>query len=75
VAPLRHRVEYAAVRALIAAAAFLPDAAVWALGTGVGRAFYTLDRVHRRIAERNLERAFPARAARSSTSGDCSSSC
>ncbi len=63
-APLRHRVEYAAVRALIAAAAFLPDAAVWALGTGVGRAFYTLDRVHRRIAERNLERAFPARAAR-----------
>ena len=34
-----------------------------AIGTTLGLAFYTVDRGHRRIAERNLATAFPARPA------------
>src|SRR4051812_9513347 len=60
---MKHRLEYAIVRALIAIVRMLPDAVVRGWGTLLGLAFYTLDRAHRRIAERNLAAAFPARPA------------
>jgi Kdo2-lipid IVA lauroyltransferase/acyltransferase len=60
---LRHRVEYLAVRTLIAVVRVVPDAVVRSMGTALGLLFYTLDRAHRRIAERNLTTAFPARPA------------
>ena len=58
---MRHRLEYVAVRALIGLVRVLPDAVVRGCGTLLGLAFYTIDRAHRRIAERNLAVAFPAR--------------
>ena len=58
---MRHRVEYLLVRLLLAAVRVAPDAVVRAMGTGLGLAFYTVDRAHRRIAERNLTTAFPSR--------------
>ena len=60
---MRHRLEYLIVRALIAVVRLMPDWLVRALGSGLGLAFYTVDRAHRRIAERNLATAFPARSA------------
>jgi KDO2-lipid IV(A) lauroyltransferase len=59
---LRHRLEYAIVRALITIVRVLPQAVVDACGAALGWAFYTLDGPHRRIALRNLATAFPARA-------------
>ena len=61
VVTVRHRVEYAAVMAVRAAARCLPMAAVIAAGTLLGRLFHALDRPHRRLALRNLEAAFPGR--------------
>ncbi len=58
---MRHRLEYLAVRALIAIVRVMPQPLVDAGGTLLGQAFYTLDRAHRRIALRNLSTAFPAR--------------
>ena len=58
---LQHRAEYAAVRAVIAVVRLLPMRAVLAAGTALGRAFYALDRVHRRHAVGNLVAAFPLR--------------
>jgi KDO2-lipid IV(A) lauroyltransferase len=46
---------------LIGAVRVMPDRLVRAMGHLLGLAFYTLDRAHRRIAERNLATAFPAR--------------
>jgi KDO2-lipid IV(A) lauroyltransferase len=60
---MRHRVEYLAVRTLVAILRVTPDAVVRAGGTMLGLAFYTIDRAHRRIAERNLAAAFPSRPA------------
>src|SRR5438067_6127145 len=60
---MKHRLEYAIVRVLIAIVRLLPDAVVRGWGTLLGLAFYTIDRPHRRIAERNLAAAFPARPA------------
>jgi KDO2-lipid IV(A) lauroyltransferase len=40
----------------------MPDPLVRAAGTLLGRAVYTFDRAHRRIAHRNLARAFPTRS-------------
>ena len=60
---MKHRLEYAIVRTLIAVVRVLPDAIVRGLGTTLGLMFYTIDRAHRRIAERNLAAAFPARPA------------
>ncbi len=60
---MRHRIEYLLVRTLIALVGVTPDLLVRAGGTLVGLAFYTVDRAHRRIAERNLATAFPARPA------------
>ena len=60
---MKHRLEYAIVRALVTVVRVMPDAIVRAWGTALGLTFYTIDRAHRRIAERNLEAAFPARPA------------
>jgi KDO2-lipid IV(A) lauroyltransferase len=60
---MRHRLEYLIVRALIVIVGVTPDALVRVGGTALGLAFYTIDRAHRRIAERNLAAAFPARPA------------
>jgi Kdo2-lipid IVA lauroyltransferase/acyltransferase len=60
---MRHQLEYLAVRGLITAVRFMPGWLVRACGTALGVAFYTLDGGHRRIAQRNLAAAFPARSA------------
>jgi KDO2-lipid IV(A) lauroyltransferase len=49
------------VRGLIGAVRVMPDRLVRGIGHLLGLAFYTLDRAHRRIAERNLATAFPGR--------------
>jgi len=59
---MRHRVEYVIVLALMAIVRFMPDALVRACGTAIGLTFYTVDRAHRRIADRNLATAFPVRS-------------
>src|SRR5579864_4527398 len=60
---MRQRLEYLLVRMLLGLMRVTPDPVVRALGTTLGLAFYTLDRSHRRIAERNLAAAFPTRSA------------
>lgn len=60
---MRHRLEYLIVSWLIRAVRLMPDRLVRALGSALGLAFYTFDRAHRRIAERNLATAFPSRPA------------
>jgi KDO2-lipid IV(A) lauroyltransferase len=59
---MRHRLEYLLVGSLRALVRFMPDAVVRGCGTLLGRAFYTIDRAHRRIADRNLAAAFPSRS-------------
>ena len=59
---MKHRLEYAAVRALIAIVRVMPQALVDASGTLLGGAFYLVDGAHRRIALRNLATAFPSRS-------------
>jgi len=61
---MRHRLEYAFVKALFVAVRLMPDPLVRAAGTLLGRAVYTFDRAHRRIAHRNLASAFPSRTER-----------
>ena len=58
---IRHRLEYIGVRVLIAVARVMPPAAVQACGSAIGLSFYTIDRSHRRVAERNVSAAFPTR--------------
>jgi KDO2-lipid IV(A) lauroyltransferase len=60
---VRHRLEYLIVKGLVGIVRVMPDSLVHATGSALGLAFYTLDRAHRRIAERNLAVAFPVRAA------------
>jgi KDO2-lipid IV(A) lauroyltransferase len=40
----------------------MPPRLVDRLGTSLGLAFYTFDRAHRRVAEQNVEAAFPSRS-------------
>jgi KDO2-lipid IV(A) lauroyltransferase len=61
---MRRRVEYWLVKAVQMVVRWMPDAAVRALGTSLGLAFYALDRVHRRTALLNLASAFPGRPER-----------
>ena len=61
---MKHWLEYALVKGLFVMVRMVPDALVRATGTLLGRAFYTLDRAHRRIAHRNLASAFPTRSER-----------
>jgi Kdo2-lipid IVA lauroyltransferase/acyltransferase len=60
---LKHRLEYLLVRLVISFVRAAPDHVVRAFGTALGLAFYTIDRAHRRIAQRNLATAFPLRSA------------
>jgi Kdo2-lipid IVA lauroyltransferase/acyltransferase len=59
---IRHRLEYLAVVSVVAVVRLLPMRAVLAAGTLLGRAFYTFDRAHRRLAIENLRAAFPVRS-------------
>jgi len=61
---MKHRLEYALVKLLLVVIRVVPDSLVRASGTLLGLAFYTLDRAHRRIAQRNLASAFPSRTER-----------
>ena len=58
---LRHRLEYAAVVSVVALVRLLPVRGVLAAGTLLGRAFFLVDRGHRRLAIENLRAAFPVR--------------
>ena len=60
-ARFRHRLEYAAVRAVRAFAGRAPKSVVLASGTALGRIFYYLDAPHRRLTLANLRTAFPHR--------------
>jgi KDO2-lipid IV(A) lauroyltransferase len=60
---VRHRLEYALVRAIGALVSVLPMSAVRAIGGGVGRLAYLVDATHRRTALENLAAAFPGRPA------------
>jgi KDO2-lipid IV(A) lauroyltransferase len=59
---MKAQLEYLIVRGLIAVVSVMPDSLVRGCGTLLGLTFYTVDRAHRRIAERNLAAAFPARS-------------
>jgi KDO2-lipid IV(A) lauroyltransferase len=61
---VKHRLEYAAVKTLVAVVRFLPDSLVRMVGAALGLAVYTFDRTHRRIAQQNIAQAFPSRSAR-----------
>jgi len=61
---MRHRLEYLVVKIVELAVRPLPLQTVRRLGEALGLMFYTVDRVHRRIALANLAVAFPARTAR-----------
>jgi len=58
----RHRLEYLAVVSAVSLVRLLPMRGVLAVGTLLGRAFYTFDRGHRRLAIENLRAAFPGRS-------------
>jgi KDO2-lipid IV(A) lauroyltransferase len=58
---MRHRLEYVAVRAVLAVIRVLPFAVVEWLGQAIGWMFYVCDRPHRRVAEANVAAAFPTR--------------
>jgi KDO2-lipid IV(A) lauroyltransferase len=58
---VRHQLEYLLVKLVELVVRPLPLPVVRKLGEAIGLAFYTVDRVHRRIAIANLEAAFPAR--------------
>jgi len=60
---VRHRLEYALVRMLLAIVRLMPAPLVRASGTLLGLAFYAVDGTHRRIAQNNLANAFPQRPA------------
>jgi Kdo2-lipid IVA lauroyltransferase/acyltransferase len=59
---LQHRVEYAAVAAVVAVIRLLPMTAVLGAGSLLGRAFHLFDAGHRRLAIENLQHAFPLRS-------------
>ncbi len=58
---MKHRLELAAVQLAVAAMRPMPSGLVERIGTVVGWLVYLVDRPHRRIAERNVAAAFPAR--------------
>jgi Kdo2-lipid IVA lauroyltransferase/acyltransferase len=61
---VKHRLEYLAVRTLLAAVRAMPGPLVRFCGSVTGLLSYVFDRRHRRIAARNLATAFPTRSAR-----------
>lgn len=60
---MKHRLEYLAVKTLIVLVRVIPAPLIEPVGAVIGLAFFTFDRAHRRVAERNVEAAFPARSA------------
>jgi Kdo2-lipid IVA lauroyltransferase/acyltransferase len=58
---LRHRLEYLAVKGVLAVVDVLPMRAVLGAGSLLGRAFHAIDAGHRRLAISNLRAAFPHR--------------
>ncbi len=56
---LRYRLEYVAYWATKATLAMLPASAIRSLGPFLGRLGYRLDRRHRKVADENLQLAFP----------------
>src|SRR5262245_21541818 len=60
--PLRHRLEYLLVSAVVFLVRITPDPIVRAAGRALGRTAYLVDRRRRRIAEQNLAAAFPSRS-------------
>jgi KDO2-lipid IV(A) lauroyltransferase len=64
---LRHRTEFATVRAVSWMAAALPQWVADTIGGLVGRLFFVLDRRHRRLALENLAAAFPGWSRRECT--------
>ena len=60
---MRHRLEYFAVRLVMAVVRALPAAMVDRAGALVGGLVYLFDATHRRVAERNVAAAFPGRSA------------
>ena len=61
---MRHRLEYLAVKTALVLVRLIPPPLVDGCGALLGLAFYTLDRTHRHIAERNVAAAFPGRTPR-----------
>jgi Kdo2-lipid IVA lauroyltransferase/acyltransferase len=61
---LRHKLEFLAVRGVIAFVRVAPRAVIDACGSALGGTFYLLDRRHRRIALENVAAAFPGRPTR-----------
>ena len=59
---VRHRVEYGIVMAVRALSGGLPEPLARAMGTVIGLAFYAVDGGHRRLAQAQLEAAFPTRS-------------
>ena len=59
----RHRVEYALVVVVRGVVGIVPEGVANALGAGLGLLGYALDGRHRRIAQRQLQAAFPRRSA------------
>jgi KDO2-lipid IV(A) lauroyltransferase len=60
---MRERLEYWAVRLLVALVGVMPFALVDRCGSLLGTLFYTVDRKHRRVAAGNVAAAFPSRTA------------
>jgi Kdo2-lipid IVA lauroyltransferase/acyltransferase len=58
---LKYRIEYLAVRGLASLVHTVSMARARAWGAALGRLAYYVDRRHRRVALRNLARAFPSR--------------
>jgi KDO2-lipid IV(A) lauroyltransferase len=58
----RHRVERAAVDAVVGVVRLLPIRTVLIAGALLGRAFHAFDAGHRRLAVENLQLAFPLRS-------------
>lgn len=56
---LRHRLEYIAVASVMTVVGLVPHGLARLTGNALGLAFYALDAPHRRLAVRNLQRAFP----------------
>ena len=60
---MKHRLEHGIVRTLITVVRIVPGPLLRGVGTVLGLTAYTVDRAHRRIAQRNLATAFPLRSA------------
>ena len=58
---MKHRIEYLAVRGLASLVHTVSMERARAWGAALGRLAYYIDRRHRRVALRNLARAFPSR--------------